>query len=67
MIAEIESRGLFYLKGESIDPSGLWVNEPSLLVFGIALESAKELMKRYCQNGFIYIGDDAKPQLIMLR
>ena len=67
LIAEIESRDLFYLKGESIDPSGLWANEPSLLVFGIALESAKELAKRYRQNGFIYIGDDAQPQLILLR
>ena len=67
LIAEIESRELFYLKGESIDPSGLWPNEPSLLIFGITLESAKELVKRYRQNGFIYISDDAKPQLILLR
>ena len=67
LIEEIESRDLFYLKGESIDPSGLWPNEPSLLVFGIALESAKELVKRYRQDGFIYIGNDAKPQLILLR
>ena len=67
VIAEIESRGLFYLEGESIDPTGLWVNEPSLLVFGITLESAKELVKRYHQDGFIYIGNDAKPQLILLR
>jgi hypothetical protein len=67
LIAEIESRDLFYLKGESIDPSGLWPNEPSLLVFGITLESAKELVKRYRQDGFIYIGNDAKPQLILLR
>ena len=67
LIAEIESRNLFYLTGESIDPSGLWVNEPSLLVFGITLESTKELVKRYRQDGFIYIGNDAKPQLILLR
>lgn len=67
LITEIESCNFFYLKGESIDPSGLWVSEPSLLIFGISLESVKELAKRYHQNGFIYIRDDAKPQLILLR
>ncbi len=67
LITEIESRGLSYLKGESIDPSGLWPSEPSLLVLGISLESAKLLVKRYHQDGFIYIGDDTKPQLILLR
>ena len=67
LITEIESRDLSYLKGESSDPSGLWPSEPSLLVLGISLESAKVLVKRYHQNGFIYIGDDTKPQLILLR
>jgi len=67
LITEIESRDLSYLKGESIDPSGLWPSEPSLLVLGISLESAKALVKRYHQDGFIYIGDDTKPQLILLR
>ena len=67
LITEIESRGLSYLKGESSDPSGLWPGEPSLLVFGISLEPAKGLVKRYHQDGFIYIGNDTKPQLILLR
>jgi len=67
LITEIESRDLSYLKGESSDPSGLWPSEPSLLILGIPLKSAKELVKRYHQNGFIYIGNDAKPQLILLR
>jgi 5'-3' exonuclease len=67
LITEIESRDLFYLRGESSDPSGSWPGEPSLLVLGISLESAKALVKRYHQDGFIYIGDDTKPQLILLR
>ena len=67
LITEIESRDLSYLKGESSDPSELWPSEPSLLVLGISLESAKVLVKRYRQDGFIYIGDDTKPQLILLR
>lgn len=67
LITEIESRDLSYLKGESIDPSGQWSNEPSLLVLGISLESAKALAKRFSQDGFIYIGDDITPKLILLR
>jgi len=67
LITEIESRDLSYLKGESIDPSGQWPNEPSLLVLGISLESTKALVKRFSQDGFIYIGDDITPQLILLR
>lgn len=67
LIAEIEARDLPYLEGESKDPLGVWPSEPSLLVFGISLESAKELVERFCQNGFIYVGGDATPQLILLR
>lgn len=67
LITEIKSRGFAHLKGESSDPSGVWSSEPSLLILGISLESAKELIKKYCQNGFIYIGDDTTPQLILLR
>jgi hypothetical protein len=67
LITEIESHNLCYLKGESSDPLGLWPSEPSLLVFGISLKSAKALAKRYHQDGFMYIGEDTKPQLILLR
>jgi len=67
LIAEIEARNLTYLEGESRDPSGVWPSEPSLLVFGISFESAKALVKRFCQDGFIYVGCDATPQLILLR
>ena len=67
LIVEIEARDLSYLKGEGKDPSGLWPSEPSLLVFGISLESTKELVERFRQDGFIYVGSDATPQLILLR
>ena len=67
LIAEIEARNLIYLECESRDPSGVWPSEPSLLVFGISLQSAKVLVKRFRQDGFIYVGGDATPQLILLR
>ena len=67
LIVEIQARNLPYLQGEGKDPSGRWPSEPSLLVFGISLESAKELVERFRQDGFIYVGSDATPQLILLR
>ncbi len=67
LIADIEACGFPYLEGEGKDPSGLWPSEPSLLVFGISLESAKALVKRFRQDGFIYVGGDVTPQLILLR
>ncbi|MHB1292297.1 MAG: DUF3293 domain-containing protein [Sulfuricella sp.] len=67
LLAQIKALGLPCLDGEGRDPSGLWPGEPSLLVFGIALEAAKELAGQFCQNGFVYAGGDATPRLILLR
>ncbi len=66
LVLEVESRNLFYLRGDSIDPLGGWVDEPSILIFGILFGPAKKLAKRYRQNGFVYIDSDTKPQLILL-
>ncbi len=67
LLAGIKALGLPYLDGEGQDPSGLWPGETSLLVFGIALEAAKKLARRFRQNGFVYAGNDAIPRLILLR
>lgn len=67
LVAEIRACGLSYLDGEGGDSSGLWPGESSLLVFGIALEAAKELARQFRQNGFVYAGRDATPHLILLQ
>lgn len=67
LAAEIRSRGLKYLEGEGSDPSERWPREPSLLVFGISLESAQDLARKFKQNGIIYAASDAIPHLILLR
>lgn len=67
LLAEIKALGLPYLDGEGRDPSGLWPGEPSFLVFGISLETAKKLARQFRQNGFVYAGSDSTPRLILLR
>ena len=41
--------------------------EESFLVYGLTLEAAKALGTRLEQNAFIWSGEDAVPQLILLR
>lgn len=67
LVAEINSRGLHYLNGESTDQTKQWPSEPSLLIFGISLESAQNLAKNFNQNGFIYAASNAIPRLVLLR
>jgi len=41
--------------------------EPSLLVFGLPLETAGPLGKKLDQNAIVWCGGDAVPELILLR
>lgn len=65
--AELTRRGLKYFPGIGQHPSNLWPGEPSFLVLGITLESAKTLGARFEQNAIVWSGSDAVPQLVLLR
>ena len=65
--AEIESLNLDFYPGQGEDLTGQWAAEPSALVMGIGLEQAKMLGVKYQQNAIVWIGHDAKPQLLILR
>lgn len=67
LLARIKAEGMPYLDGEGRDPTGQWPGESSLLVFGISLEAARKLASEFRQNGIVYAGRDATPQLILLR
>ena len=56
-----------YLPGYGKDENGVWPPEPSIMILGMALETAKLLGKKYRQNALIWSTDDAIPQLILLR
>ena len=64
---ELSRRSLMFLPGIGQHPSNEWPGEESFLVFGLTLEAAKVLGSKFEQNGFIWTGAAAVPQLILLR
>lgn len=67
LAAELTRRGLVFLHGIGQHPTNGWPGEDSFLVFGLALEAAKLLGRRFEQNGFIFSGAYAVPRLVLLR
>ena len=52
--------------GKSIDPSGEWPAEESLLVLGIDLSTARSIGQEFGQNAIVWIDSAAIPHLILL-
>lgn len=64
---ELTQLSLRFFDGIGQHPSNAWPGEPSFLVLGISLESARGLGERYEQNAIVWAGADAVPQLVLLR
>lgn len=64
---ELSRRGFFFLPGIGQHPTSQWPGEASFLVFGLTLDAAKILGSQFEQNGFVWSGADAVPQLILLK
>lgn len=64
---ELKQRSLAFAPGIGQHPGNGWPGEDSFLVYGLTLEAAKALATRLEQNGFLWSGADAIPQLILLR
>ncbi|MBN9407475.1 MAG: DUF3293 domain-containing protein [Burkholderiales bacterium] len=67
LAAELARRGLAFVAGIGKHPSNDWPGEDSFLVLGLDLQAARMLGVQLEQNGFIWSGADAVPQLILLR
>lgn len=67
LAANLTALGLPYWPGVGIDPDGLWPGEVSFLVFGVGLDAACELGRRFQQNAILWAGTDAVPRLCLLR
>jgi hypothetical protein len=59
--------GLSFTEGIGEHPSNGWPGEPSLLVYGLGLETAKILARTWNQNAIVWSGADAVPHLVLLR
>lgn len=64
---ELAGRSLKFLNGEGQDSQGKWPGEASFVVFGLSLEPSRALARKYEQNAFVWCGQDAVPQLVLLR
>lgn len=65
--AQLRSTGHTCVKGLSVDPTGRWEGEESLLVLGLGHEQAVAIAREYEQNGLLWTGEDAVPRLLLLR
>jgi hypothetical protein len=64
---ELRARGLAFDAGIGQHPSNGWEGEPSFLVYGLDLEAAKALGRRFGQIAIVWSGGDAVPRLVVLR
>lgn len=67
LMEELRSRGYRWLEGIGEDADGDWPGERSLLILGITQDEATALAARFKQNGYVYCGSDALPQLVLTR
>ncbi len=67
LMAALSDRATRVIAGWGADPEGRWPPEASLLAVGLSLADAKALADRFGQDAFVWSGDDARPQLILLR
>jgi hypothetical protein len=67
LASELLGRGLAFLHGVGQHPTNGWPGEPSYLMFGLSLEEAMALGREWDQNAIVWAGEDAIPQLVLLR
>ena len=67
LLRKLSLEGFTTLSAFGVDPSGDWPGETSVLAPGLDLERTKSLGNEFAQNAVLWIGDDAVPQLILLR
>lgn len=63
---DLAALGVSVLSGEGSDPDSGWA-EQSLLAIGLSREQAIELGNRYRQLAIVFAGQDAIPELVLLR
>ncbi len=70
LASELHARGLAFESGIGQHPSNGWEGgqgEPSFLVYGMGLEAAMALGRRFGQIAIVWAGADVMPRLVMLK
>ena len=66
LLHALEHHTLPIIESVNIDASGQWPDEESLCVFGMSLESIRQLGHQFGQNAVVWIESDAVPRLVLL-
>ena len=56
-----------FIEGTGEDKTAFWPSEKSVLILGVKIEDAKTIGVACNQNAIVWIGGDARPELIILR
>lgn len=67
LAADLRAQQVTYFNALGRHPSGQWPAEPSFLALGLPLAMARQLGERYDQNAIVWSGEEAVPELILLR
>jgi hypothetical protein len=67
LFSDLKEKTKLVYNGQGADPAGEWPPEDSFLALGINLELSKELGRKYFQDAIVWIGEDAVPELVLLR
>lgn len=67
LVAALSALGLTAIPGIGVHPNGEWRGEASYLVPGLGREAAQGLGRQFEQNAIVWAGEDAQPQLLLLR
>ena len=62
----LRAEGYVWFGGHSIDPRGVWPNEPCVLILGIRHADACGIGKHFDQNAIVWCPPTAVPELVML-
>jgi hypothetical protein len=60
----LEAGGYDYALGEGRDPTGHWKAELECVVFGIPVEAALEIARRFEQNAIVFVARGGLPELV---
>jgi hypothetical protein len=64
---QLSARSVPFITAIGEDPEMEWSGEESFLAFNLSLDATKDLGLEFLQNAVVWSGQDAIPQLVLLR
>jgi hypothetical protein len=64
---QLRQSAVIVIEGEGVATEGNWPPEKSFLVIGLSCEAAAEIGRAARQDAIVWAGEDALPELVVLR